>query len=111
MMYSEERREATRVPTPSGEAFCHIKGFGCRYRMRDLSLSGVLLIDGPGIPIGTHIEVVLFACGLGMVSLPARVARIEDETGSLALRFELPIAQDARKRLKDLVFCAQINEI
>lgn len=109
MVESKERRHAARVDTPGGEAFCHVGGFGERYEMTDLSTRGARLRQGPPIPTGKEIEIVIFAGSMGMVSLKGRVARQLEDGLSMAVSFDTPEGA-SKQRLEDLVASALIHD-
>ncbi|MBW2731571.1 MAG: PilZ domain-containing protein [Deltaproteobacteria bacterium] len=109
MLDSGERRYAVRVNTPGGEAFCHVDGYGDRYLMTDFSTRGVRLRCGPMLPIGKEIEIVIFAGGIGMISLRGRVLRELPDGVSMAVTFDRP-NHESSQRLEDLVATAFVHD-
>lgn len=104
----DERRVRERVETPGGEAICHVEGFGEHYVLDDLSVDGALLRWGPLIPIGSKVEMVIFAGAMGMVTVQGKVVRHGGDGASLGIRFaDLDFVSE--HALEDLVIEAQLE--
>lgn len=108
-MESRERRQAARVDTPGGEAFCHVDGQGDRYIMTDLSTRGARLRSGPMVPAGKDVEIVIFAGGMGMVSVTGKIVRQLEDGFSMAVSFD-ELDRDTGRQLEDLVATALIHD-
>jgi hypothetical protein len=76
------------------------------YRVRDLSIGGCQLVDGPAHPIGEEVDVLLHLAHRDALMLHGRVARIgRDRVG---LRFDAPSPR-AEDYIQELVFDALVH--
>ena len=83
----EDRRISRRADIPSGQAFCSNDQHMGYYDVKDLSTGGAFLSSGKMHPIGTSLDLVLSAPGLGVVEITCEVVRQDRARQGIGIQF------------------------